>query len=147
MIRYLEKISHSVDDTEEIAVGLAKMLRAGDVISLYGPVGAGKTHFVKGLAAGLGAEISVKSPSFNLINEYPGELPIYHIDFYRLRMPGEIEDLGWTDYLNSDGIVAIEWAEKVRNLLPSATLDVYLEILDENTRKVEISAIDGFGNR
>ena len=147
MIRYLEKISHSVDDTEEIAIGLAKMLRAGDVISLYGPVGAGKTHFVKGLAAGLGAKISVKSPSFNLINEYPGEMPIYHIDFYRLRIPGEIEDLGWTDYLNSDGIVAIEWAEKVRNLLPSTTLDVYLEILDENTRKVEISAIDGFGNR
>ena len=147
MNKYLKIISRSVDDTVAIAEKLTNSLIAGDIIALYGSVGAGKTHFVKGLATGLRCEKTAKSPSFSLINEYPGDIPLYHIDFYRLRFESEIEDLGWTDYLNSDGIVVIEWAERVKNLLPRRTLDVYFEILDENSRKVEISVSDDFRNR
>lgn len=147
MVEYIDRISRSVEETMTIARGLAGKLRAGDIIALHGPVGAGKTHFVMGLASGLQAETPVKSPSFSLINEYPGKIPLYHIDLYRLDSALEIEDLGWTDYLNSGGIVVIEWAEKVKNLLPVRTLDVYLGIKDENSRKVRISADDNFGNR
>ena len=147
MNKYSEEISRSVDETMGMAANLIELLIAGDIIALYGPVGAGKTHFVKGLTSGLRSKKSAKSPSFSIINEYPGDISLYHIDFYRLRTESEIEDLGWTDYLNSDGIVVIEWAERVKNLLPRRTLDIYFTILDENSRKVEMLASDDFGNR
>ncbi len=80
--------SLSSDETEQIASELASVLRPNDVVALYGPLGAGKTTFVRGLARGLGCLKSVRSPSFSLINEYPGPIPLYHIDFYRLEWPG-----------------------------------------------------------
>lgn len=130
-----------------VARNLAPSLIAGDIIALYGPVGAGKTCFVKGLAAGLKCSTPVKSPSFNLVNEYQGDIPLYHIDFYRLTSDAEIEDLGWTDYLDSDGVVAIEWAERIKNSLPRRTIDAYFKILGENLRKLEIYVSDDFGHR
>ncbi len=147
MIKLSEIISTSVQETETLAGDMARSLISGDIIALYGSVGAGKTQFVRGLATGLGCTVSVKSPSFNLINEYPGKIPLYHIDFYRLELEGEIADLGWTDYLNSDGVVVIEWAERVKNLLPERVVDVYFYILDENSRKLEIYVNDDFRNR
>lgn len=147
MIKLSEIISKSVQKTEALAGDMARSLIPGDIIALYGSVGAGKTQFVRGLAAGLGCTASVKSPSFNLINEYPGKIPLYHIDFYRLESEGEITDLGWTDYLNSDGVVVIEWAERVKNLLPERAIDVYFYILEENSRKLEIYVNDDFRNR
>ena len=133
--------TNSETETEGIAAELAAELNPGDVIALYGPLGAGKTSFVRGLAAGLRCIQPVRSPTFSLINEYTGRLPLYHFDFYRLDGDAEIDDLGWTDYLDSKGVLAIEWPEKVRKMLPIPRIEVYLSYLGETSRKVEIVAI------
>jgi tRNA threonylcarbamoyladenosine biosynthesis protein TsaE len=147
MKRLLLIETEAESETEEIAVELTSILKAGDVIALYGALGAGKTCFVRGLARGLECRSPVRSPTFSLINEYPGTLPLYHLDFYRLEGEREIEDLGWTDYLNSDGVVAIEWAERVKNMLPPKRFEVYLSIFGAETRRVEIVAFDDPGDR
>ena len=128
-------------ETEDIARELASALKPNDIVALYGPLGAGKTCFVRGLASGLGCRQPVRSPTFSLINEYQGQLPLYHIDLYRLEGSEEIEDLGWPEYLDSGGVLAIEWPEMIRNSLPIPRIEVYLSYLGENNRKVEIVAI------
>jgi tRNA threonylcarbamoyladenosine biosynthesis protein TsaE len=138
--------SHSSDETEAIAAELASILKSGDIVTLYGPLGAGKTTFVRGLAQGLGCYKGVRSPTFSLINEYPGPLPLYHFDFYRLEGEAEIDDLGWTEYLDSGGVMAIEWPEKIKNMLPTKRFEVYLSFYGENARMVEIIALDNTGN-
>lgn len=147
MKKILSMISKSEEETERIGTRLAAKLKRGDIVALYGPIGAGKTTFVRGVAAGLERETAVKSPSFTLVNEYPGDPALHHIDFYRLDNETEIIDLGWTDYLDSEGIVVIEWAEKVRKMLPPGRLDVYFEILGSRIRRLEICAGDDFGDR
>ncbi len=133
-------------ETEAIAEELASILKAGDIVALHGTLGSGKTCFVRGLARGLHLEQPVKSPSFSLINEYPGDTPLYHLDFYRLENEDEIADLGWTDYLSTSGIVVIEWAERVKNMLPVDRFDVYLSINGENVRRIEIIALGNAGH-
>lgn len=147
MRKLLFKTTKDVSETEKIARDLAGVLKSGDIVALYGPVGSGKTCFVRGLAYGLGCSQEVKSPSFSLVNEYSGPLPLYHIDFYRLEKEAEIIDLGWTDYIESDGVVAIEWAERVRNMLPPNRFDVYLHFSGPEMRRVEILAGDNIGDR
>jgi tRNA threonylcarbamoyladenosine biosynthesis protein TsaE len=139
--------SMSPEDTENFGNKLAGSLSPDDVIALYGELGAGKTCFVKGIARGLKIEKQVKSPTFSIINEYPGKIPLIHIDFYRVRKRAEIEDLGWSEYLNSGHIVIIEWADRVKNMLPSKRIDVYFQILSGNTRRLEIITDDDTGNR
>ena len=139
--------SESDAETEAIAVELSSILRSGDVVALYGQLGAGKTTFVRGLARGLGCRQTVKSPTFNLINEYPGDMPLYHIDFYRLESHSEIDDLGWTDYLDGDGVVAIEWADKLGNSLPHNRFDVLISFGGPEIRIVEVIAVGDPGNR
>ncbi len=136
----------SADETERLGFELAESLNPDDVVALYGDLGSGKTCFVSGIARGLNVSKSVKSPSFNIINEYPGDIPLFHIDFYRLEKSAEIEDIGWTEYLDSGGIVIIEWAERVKNVLPSKRIDVYFQILNNVSRRLEIIAVDGSGN-
>ncbi|UCC80117.1 MAG: tRNA (adenosine(37)-N6)-threonylcarbamoyltransferase complex ATPase subunit type 1 TsaE [Candidatus Zixiibacteriota bacterium] len=136
----------STGETERLGFELAKSLNPDDVVALYGELGSGKTCFVKGVARGLSLSNPVKSPSFSIINEYPGKIPLFHIDFYRLEKSAEIEDIGWMEYLDSGGIVIIEWAERVKNMLPSKRIDVYFKILGNATRRVEIIAVDGSGN-
>jgi tRNA threonylcarbamoyladenosine biosynthesis protein TsaE len=102
---------------------------------------------VRGLAAGLGCAQPVRSPTFSLINEYKCSVPLYHIDFYRLDSDAEINDLGWTDYLNSDGIVAIEWADRVKNMLPPNRFDVVISFGGPDIRIVEVIAVGDSGNR
>lgn len=116
------------------------MLGAGDVVLLYGDLGAGKTAFVKGLAEGLGvAREEVSSPTFTLIQEYRGgRLPLFHVDLYRLNDPREIEDLG-LDEIAADGVLAIEWAEKLpRGLMPPHGIAVRLAHADGDTRTIQI---------
>ena len=130
-------ISHRPEKTFAVARALADELRTNDVIALAGELGAGKTHFVKGLAAGLGYRGEITSPTFTLIHEYlGGRLPLYHFDFYRLETIGETERLDLDHYLSSGGICVIEWADKFPQLLPPHTRWIELRIRPDEKREI-----------
>lgn len=130
-------ISHRPEKTFAIACALASELRANDVLALVGELGAGKTHFVKGLAAGLGFRGEITSPSFTLIHEYPGgRLPLYHFDFYRLETIAETVRLDLDHYLTNGGICVIEWADKFPELLPAQTRWFELRIRPDEKREI-----------
>ena len=135
-------ITKSPAETFELARKFAATLKLGDVISLTGELGAGKTRFVQGLAAGLGvpAGTYVRSPTFTLMNEYrDGRLPLYHFDFYRLGAESELGDLGLEEYFDGEGITAVEWADRFPGALPANAIRIALAIVDEGTREIEIS--------
>ncbi|MEJ2744225.1 MAG: tRNA (adenosine(37)-N6)-threonylcarbamoyltransferase complex ATPase subunit type 1 TsaE, partial [bacterium] len=113
-------VSRSAEETRALGARLGKQLKVGAVIALHGELGSGKTCMVQGIAAGLGVAPTacVNSPTFVLINEYNGPIPLYHFDLYRLADGNELIDLGWEDYLDSQGVIAIEWAERMGSLLP-----------------------------
>jgi tRNA threonylcarbamoyladenosine biosynthesis protein TsaE len=136
----IEIISHSVKQTMEIACLLGGKLREGDVLALSGELGSGKTCFTGGLARGLGVseKYQITSPTFTLINEYPARCKLYHFDLYRLNRYSELEDLGYEEYFSSEGVVVIEWAEKIAQVLPAGTFFINFEYLDEDTRRIEI---------
>jgi len=133
--------SKSTSQTIRLGKSIGSRLRAGDVVALVGELGAGKTQFIKGLAtgAGVGKPTYVSSPSFTLINEYPGRVPFYHIDLFRLECQEEAEGLGLEDYLHGGGITAIEWADKVPSLLPKEMLSIHLVVTGKNTRSIEMT--------
>ncbi len=136
-------ISESPDETRQIAERLAERLEPGDVLTLTGDLGAGKTHFVQGLAHGLGFPGEVSSPTFAIIQEYHGgRLPLFHIDFYRLETLEEVEALGIEEeYLQTRGITAIEWAEKFPQILPVNRLwKVRLTIGNGERREVGLTS-------
>jgi tRNA threonylcarbamoyladenosine biosynthesis protein TsaE len=130
------RITHSEEETADTARKLAGTLRAGDVILLSGNLGAGKTAFVRGLASGLGIDPEdVSSPTFTLVHEYRGErLTLYHADLYRLDSVAT-EDLGLEEMGVSDGVLAIEWPDRLAHELPGAR-EIQIEIVDENTRLI-----------
>lgn len=136
----IEIISESAEKTWEIARFIGGKLRKGDVLALLGELGSGKTCFTGGLARGLGVDekYQITSPTFTLINEYPARFKLYHFDVYRLNGYSEFEDLGYEEYFCSDGIVVIEWAEKIVKILPADTFFISFEYLDENKRKIII---------
>ena len=106
--------THSPEETEAVGRKLAAQLRPGDVLAYYGDLGAGKTAFTRGLAAGLGVTEPVTSPTYTIVNEYlSGHLPLFHFDMYRLGSADELFDIGWEDYLAHGGICAVEWSEGV----------------------------------
>src|SRR5882757_482906 len=109
----------TVADTLSWGCALAETLQAGDVIALVGDLGAGKTHATKGIVAGLGSPMDVSSPTFTLVHEYTGgRLPVYHFDFYRLDSAAELPGIGWDDYLDANGLVIVEWADKFPEAIP-----------------------------
>jgi tRNA threonylcarbamoyladenosine biosynthesis protein TsaE len=112
-----------------LAKALGGKLKAGDIIALEGELGAGKTVFVQGLAAGLGTDpgIPVTSPSYPLVHEYPGPVPLYHLDFYRLNQKESVLGLGLEEYFEGGGVTAVEWAEKFPELFPLETIWVRIE--------------------
>lgn len=116
--------SRSEAETVKIARGFAKELKAGDIVALRGELGAGKTAFVKGVAEALGAECAVSSPTFTIVNEYPGEMTLYHFDAYRLEGVGT-DSLDWLDdYFFGGGVCLIEWAENIESVLPDGYIEV-----------------------
>ncbi|OAG28472.1 tRNA (adenosine(37)-N6)-threonylcarbamoyltransferase complex ATPase subunit type 1 TsaE [Thermodesulfatator autotrophicus] len=127
----------SPEETEQLAEKLGKRLACGDIILLFGDLGAGKTTFVKGLARGLGVpeDYYVQSPTFAIINEYPGRIPLYHVDLYRLE-PEDVYDLGLEE-LAEQGVLVIEWSERLPFSFDKA-IKVYFEILDAQERKIII---------
>jgi tRNA threonylcarbamoyladenosine biosynthesis protein TsaE len=132
----------SESETEHVGEQLATKMRAGDVLLLYGDLGAGKTAFVRGLARGLGANPEdVSSPTFTLIQEYAGtSATLYHVDLYRLE-PAEIDDLGLEDLVAGDGIVAIEWAERWRGRPDGeGVTDVRLEAVGDDARRIRVTS-------
>lgn len=136
--------SSSPRQTFNLGKKLARYLKPKDVLCLYGPLGAGKTVFVKGVASGLGIkESEVNSPAFVLINEYKGKIPLYHIDLYRLGNLEEILTTGYEDYFYKEGIIVIEWAQRLDNsyLMPSRYLKIKIEVVNKNTRKISFLAI------
>ncbi len=127
--------SHSPAETFAHGRTLAASLKPGDVLALDGDLGAGKTHFVKGIAAGLGCNADVTSPTFTLVHEYTGgRLPLFHFDFYRLETEDEALRLGLDDYLAEHGVVVIEWAGKFPALFPAGTRWFHLATGDGDTR-------------
>jgi tRNA threonylcarbamoyladenosine biosynthesis protein TsaE len=128
----------SAEETEAVAGRLAAMLRSGDVVSLSGELGAGKTTFTRGLVRGLGSAASVSSPTFTLIHEYAGgRLPVYHVDAYRLSGAMDAHGTGLTDYLaRGDGVVIVEWPENIPALLPEGRLDLTLSEEGEEARHI-----------
>ena len=110
--------SFSYDDTQAIAKEIADTLKGGEFIAMYGDLGAGKTAFVQGLAKALGITNHVTSPTFTIVNEYEGRLPLYHFDVYRIADPDEMYEIGYDDYIDSDGVCVVEWAELIEDLFP-----------------------------
>lgn len=136
----LEYISTSAKETRRIGRELAQRLRPGDCVMLIGELGAGKTTLLQGIAEGLGVKESVLSPSFILVREYKGRIPLYHFDAYRVRNPQELLEIGLDDYVLSEGIVAIEWGDKVKKLLPGC-VEIKIEIVAEGHRKITVKSL------
>lgn len=131
--------THSAAETMQYGQQLAESLQPGDVLALSGDLGAGKTCLVKGIAAGLGIQQDITSPTFTLINEYrDGRLPLAHIDLYRLDSVREALNIGIEDYLGGPGVTIIEWAERIETILPANTKRIHLTALDEQTRRIDI---------
>jgi tRNA threonylcarbamoyladenosine biosynthesis protein TsaE len=130
----------SASETIRVGKGIGSRLRSGDVVALVGELWAGKTQLIKGLAAGVGMRNStyISSPSFTLINEYPGKIPFYHIDLFRLEREKEAEELGLEDYFQGGGVTAIEWADRIPSLLPKEMLFIHIAYAGKNTRSIEI---------
>jgi tRNA threonylcarbamoyladenosine biosynthesis protein TsaE len=134
----------SVEETERLGEALAPALCAGDVVSLSGPLGAGKTRFVQGLARGLAAKARVRSPTYTLVNEYPGRLLLVHLDLYRVASP-EIEGLGLEDHLERAALV-VEWGEKLPAALLAEALVIEFAIVSETGRALTARAGSGRGS-
>jgi tRNA threonylcarbamoyladenosine biosynthesis protein TsaE len=133
--------THSEIETEALGERLAKCLRAGSVVALYGGLGAGKTAFVRGMARGLDIRESVSSPTFTIVNEYPGDPALFHFDMYRLKNAEELYGIGWEDYLDRNGICVTEWSERIEEALPPDTVHVRIDRLSDTERSVSIEGM------
>ena len=118
----MEYLSHSPEETEHIGEELGRTLHAGSVVAYRGGLGMGKTAFTRGLARGLGCRGRVTSPTFTIVNEYSGDIPLFHFDMYRLADADALFDIGWEDYLDRGGVCAVEWSERVDEALPEDTV-------------------------
>jgi tRNA threonylcarbamoyladenosine biosynthesis protein TsaE len=142
----MEVCSRSADDTHALGVRLAALLRPGDVVVLTGDLGAGKTVLAKGIAAGLGVSEPVVSPTFTIVREYEGDIPLQHLDVYRLDHFQEVIDLGLDELLDGHAVTIVEWGEAVSALLPVDRLEISLLLLppeeaDDDTRVVELHGV------
>lgn len=135
----MKYLSHSEDETQKIGYEVAEKIKKGDVISLTGSLGAGKTVFAKGFAKQLGIGEAIVSPTFTLVQEYDGRMKMYHLDLYRLSGEDEFESMGGEDFLYSDGVTLIEWSEKIESMLPDDTIYVKITINEDLTRTIEIT--------
>jgi len=135
----IDIVTRTPDETRTVGAGLAELLVPGDVISLTGDLGAGKTTFVQGAARGLGVGEPVVSPTFVLVREYRGEVPVYHLDVYRLDRLQEVIDLGFEDLLDPSGVIFVEWGDAIDALLPDEHLRVELRTDDGDARRLSFS--------
>ncbi|MDF1752232.1 MAG: tRNA (adenosine(37)-N6)-threonylcarbamoyltransferase complex ATPase subunit type 1 TsaE [Verrucomicrobiales bacterium] len=128
------------DEAAMMALGeeIARKLQPGNVLALVGDLGAGKTHLSKGIVAGLNSRADVTSPTFSLVNEYrDGKLNVFHFDFYRLESVDELEQIGWEEYLEEDGVLIVEWADKFPEVMPGDTVWFHFEINEDGSRTIQ----------
>ena len=135
-------ITKSETETQQAGAELVKTLAPGSVVAMYGDLGAGKTAFVRGMTRGLGIDFPVSSPTFNVVNEYPGKVPMFHFDMYRLGSADELFDIGWDDYLERGGICAVEWSENVEEAFESGTVKVTITKLGDSEREITVEVME-----
>lgn len=141
-----EFISHSVEQTESFAEKFASTLKRGDTLALFGGLGMGKTAFVRGLAKGLFVTSEVSSPTFALVHEYEGVMPVYHFDMYRITSLEDLFSTGFFDYLDSNGLVVIEWSENIAQYLPQNTTVIRIEYGSNDTERRIITENENIGD-
>jgi tRNA threonylcarbamoyladenosine biosynthesis protein TsaE len=138
--------AQSATAMQDLGRQAAESARCGSAWGLVGGLGAGKTHWVKGLVAGLGSASDVTSPTFGLIHEYPdGRLPVIHADFYRLDAPAELISIGWEEYLEQPGVIVAEWADQFPEHMPENTVWLFFQVEADGSRKIRIGDRPGLG--
>ena len=135
----MQFLSHSPEETLSFGKRLGKLLQPGDVLCLSGDLGAGKTLFVQGLAQGLRLPDEVTSPTFTVLNIYEGQVTMYHFDLYRLDWPEQLDDIGFDEYTNNDGIAVIEWPEKFPDRMPEEALRIAITKAGDNGRLFSVT--------
>lgn len=135
----------SVNDTHRLASRLAKIVRPGDILALEGGLGTGKTTFTQGFAKALGVSEYVNSPTFTLIKEYDGRMPLYHMDLYRLQDETEVGELGLEEYFYGDGVCVVEWPERLGEELPEDAVHIVIEQRPADKRRITIHGLRGRG--
>lgn len=138
----LEVIMQTEQETKDFAAMLATLVSPGDVITLEGDLGAGKTTFTQGLAVGLGIKRNVTSPTFTIIKEYSGRMPLYHMDVYRLEYSDE--DIGFDEYFYGDGVTVVEWAQFIDEFLPSKRLNINIVVIDGENRSIRCESTNEY---
>lgn len=134
--------TNSTEETEALGRKIGNALKKGDVVSLRGSLGAGKTVIAKGIARSLGIDEAIVSPTFTLVQEYDGREKLYHLDIYRLSGEDEFESMGGEEFLYPDGISLIEWSEKIDSMLPDGTIYIDITINDDLSRSVDIRGLE-----
>ena len=134
----MEFYTASAQETERLGQRLGQRLKPGAVIAYSGDLGAGKTAFTRGLSRGLGIEDPITSPTYTIVNEYPGKIPLFHFDMYRLGSSEDLFDIGWEDYLSRGGVCAVEWSENVPEAFDGSEIRVSIEKCSDNARKITI---------
>ena len=137
----LKQMTHSEAETEAFGRTIAKMFPVPSVVCLYGELGAGKTAFVRGLAAGMGITAPVSSPTFTIVNEYSGDPELIHFDMYRLHDADELFDIGWEDYLRRYAVLVIEWSENVEDAFDGSEISIHIEKLSDTDRSFSVEGV------
>ena len=138
----MEFLTNSPAETEAVGAALGKILKPGTVIAYRGDLGAGKTAFTRGLARGLGSSEMVTSPTYTIVNEYlGGRMPLFHFDMYRLASSDDLWDIGWEDYLDRNGVCAVEWSENVEDAMEDPIV-ITIEKLGEDSRRIRLEGGD-----
>ncbi|TCI20488.1 tRNA (adenosine(37)-N6)-threonylcarbamoyltransferase complex ATPase subunit type 1 TsaE [Exiguobacterium sp. SL-9] len=132
-------ITHSAAETQAVAEKLATLVQAGTVITLNGDLGAGKTTFTQGIGKGLGVTRNVNSPTFTIMKQYQGRLPLYHMDVYRLEDTGD--DIGLEEYINGDGVAIVEWSNLIESSLPTERLAITIERIGDEERQLTFAPV------
>lgn len=137
----------SVEETIELALKLGRILQRGDTICLTGDLGTGKTAFTGGIARALDIAGYITSPTFTIVNEYEGKLPLYHFDVYRISDPDEMYETGYDEYINGEGVTVIEWADLIEDVLPRERIDVAIRKDDVNNPDSRLITMKFLGER